>query len=539
MTRSAPRLAAAAALAILAAFAAEARAACLLANPSFEIAGSSGNLFGGWNQFGTVGSSTAAIHGAKAARVTGPNAGPWTVSGFWQPLDSSPGNTWKVTGFVRVPSAAPLAGQSKAIVNVEWRTSGGALISYESHDVATAATAWDTSVAFAITTAAAPAGTASARLVLGVLQGPGDPARDAIYDRVTFEKQTVPTIDAAQWNDFPSGRTLAFASRTWRVKGTGYYGPGPNSFSSAPSAVWVDANARLHLTIARSGGIWYSSEVALEEALGYGDYVFTTRGRLDTLDPTVVLGLFIWEYGPCYDPALLWWNPFNEVDVEFSRWGNPGAANNAQFVAQPYDWGGNLHGFAMTFTADEVTSHAFRWLPNRVEFRSWRGGPLDESPGTLVRSWTYTGPHIPRPDRPRVHLNLWQFGGPPATTQEVVLEDFRFAPWPLAMVDVPRGPDPDPVAAIALASANPSRGGAVLRCRLDGTAIARLTIHDVAGRVVRTLDPGPLPAGTHDVRWDGRDEAGARVAPGVYLARLVSGGAGGGRAAAARVVVLE
>jgi flagellar hook assembly protein FlgD len=28
------------------------------------------------------------------------------------------------------------------------------------------------------------------------------------------------------------------------------------------------------------------------------------------------------------------------------------------------------------------------------------------------------------------------------------------------------------------------------------------------------------PAGTHEVEWDGRDEAGRRVAAGVYLCRL-------------------
>jgi hypothetical protein len=39
-----------------------------------------------------------------------------------------------------IRSQRPLAGQSRAIVNVEWRSATGALLSYESHDVATAAT---------------------------------------------------------------------------------------------------------------------------------------------------------------------------------------------------------------------------------------------------------------------------------------------------------------------------------------------------------------------------------------------------------------
>jgi len=513
--------------------AAPVRAQCMLANPSFEIDGQSGAVFGGWNQFGPVGISTSAVHGARAARVSGPNTGGWDVAGLWQAQDCAPGEQWTAAGFVRVPSSNPLAGQSRAIVNIEWRDGGGGLISYESHDVATAATAQDTSLEWSFTSAAAPAGTAKARLVLGVLQGPGDPQRDALYDRVTFVKLTTPSLDAIQWNDFASGRTVTFAGRTWRVKGPGYYGPGPNSFSNATDAVWVDAGGRLHLTIAKMGSTWFSTEVALTEALGYGDYVFTTRGRLDTFHPTTVFGMFVWEYGPCWDEGYLWWNPYNETDIEFSRWGVAGGPN-VQYVTQPYYWGGNRQQFSMSFTADEVTSHAFRWLPDRVEYRSWRGGPLAESPASTVASWTYTGPHIPRPDQPRVHLNLWQFDGPPTTTQEAVVEDFRFTAWPAPVLDAPPVAAPR-AAALALASRNPAPGGATLRCTLPREGRVTVTIHDAAGRAVRVLDGGVRAAGSHEIAWDGRDESGSRVAPGVYLARFEAGGASG----VTRLVVLR
>jgi flagellar basal-body rod modification protein FlgD len=52
----------------------------------------------------------------------------------------------------------------------------------------------------------------------------------------------------------------------------------------------------------------------------------------------------------------------------------------------------------------------------------------------------------------------------------------------------------------------------------------RLTIHDVAGRRVRKLIDGTRSSGRHDVRWDGRDDAGQAVAAGVYLARVVAAG---------------
>lgn len=512
-----------------------ARAQCLLANPSFEIAGSSGNVFAGWNQFGVVGSSSTAVHGVLAARVSGPNTGNWDVSGYWQAQSTSPGERWRARGTVRTPSAARLAGQSRAIVNIEWRDAGGALISYESHDVATAASPADSNLAFDVSTATAPPNTASARLLLGVLQGPGDPQRDAIYDAITFEKQTTPSLDSLQWGDFGTGRTLFFAGRTWRVKGTGVYGPGPNSFSASPSMIWVDDNGWLHLTITKSGATWYSTEAALTTPLGYGDYVFTTRGRLDQLDKTDVLGLFVWQYGPCYDGAYLWWNPYNETDIEFSRWGIAGGPN-AQFVTQPYDWAGNRHQFTATFSANEITSHAFRWRPDRIEYRSWRGAPAAESTSPVINAWTYTGPHVPRPDQPRVHVNLWQFAGAPATNQEVVLTDFRFAAWPPAVLDVPALPPAPaaPLLALAIASRNPAHGGATLRCTLPRAGLLRVAVYDPAGRLVRTLADGAWSAGTSDLAWDGRDADGARVAPGVYLARAQSGAA----SAVTRLVVL-
>jgi len=51
-----------------------------------------------------------------------------------------------------------------------------------------------------------------------------------------------------------------------------------------------------------------------------------------------------------------------------------------------------------------------------------------------------------------------------------------------------------------------------------------LTIHDVRGRLVRTIFHGPLTGGTrHGITWDGKDARGQPVASGVYFARAVLG----------------
>lgn len=86
-------------------------------------------------------------------------------------------------------------------------------------------------------------------------------------------------------------------------------------------------------------------------------------------------------------------------------------------------------------------------------------------------------------------------------------------------VDVPSF-EPD---GFALAAApNPMRVSTRLRFRLATAATTRLEVLDVAGRVVRVvLDRTALPAGPHEVIWDGRDATGAPAPAGLYFARLV------------------
>ena len=45
----------------------------------------------------------------------------------------------------------------------------------------------------------------------------------------------------------------------------------------------------------------------------------------------------------------------------------------------------------------------------------------------------------------------------------------------------------------------------------------RLRIYNTSGQLVRTLHDSPLRPGTHQLLWDGRDDAGRAVSSGVYL----------------------
>ncbi|HEU4726020.1 MAG TPA: LamG-like jellyroll fold domain-containing protein, partial [Candidatus Eisenbacteria bacterium] len=74
--------------------------------------------------------------------------------------------------------------------------------------------------------------------------------------------------------------------------------------------------------------------------------------------------------------------------------------------------------------------------------------------------------------------------------------------------------------AILGAAPNPFNPATRIRFRLGTAGRARLRIFDVAGRQVRSFDLGARAAGEHAVGWDGTSGSGARVASGVYVARL-------------------
>lgn len=73
---------------------------------------------------------------------------------------------------------------------------------------------------------------------------------------------------------------------------------------------------------------------------------------------------------------------------------------------------------------------------------------------------------------------------------------------------------------LAPGAPNPFTGTTRLDYTLARESRVTLAVFDVAGREVRRLEAGRRAAGTHSAAWDGRDDAGRRLANGLYLARL-------------------
>jgi hypothetical protein len=84
--------------------------------------------------------------------------------------------------------------------------------------------------------------------------------------------------------------------------------------------------------------------------------------------------------------------------------------------------------------------------------------------------------------------------------------------------------DPGPYAALLANRPNPFRGSTSVHFRMPSADVADLALFDVAGRRVRQLLRGALPAGEHVTVWDGSGDDGRPVQAGVYFARLKVGG---------------
>ena len=218
-------------------------------------------------------------------------------------------------------------------------------------------------------------------------------------------------------------RTIDFSGYTWRVKSSETpAGPGPNYFSEQEEDVWVDSAGRLHLRIVFRDGRWYATEVFTTEPLGYGTYTFTIASPIDQLDKNIVLGLFTWDdTAPNFN--------YREIDVEFSRWQEENA-ENAQYVVQPWNTGGNRHRFHMQLEGIYST-HAFNWQVDTIEFSSYQGKSAPFDPSDEIEKWLYSGADIPPAGNGNVRINLWLINGnPPSDGQEVevVVESFTYSP---------------------------------------------------------------------------------------------------------------
>lgn len=212
-------------------------------------------------------------------------------------------------------------------------------------------------------------------------------------------------------------RTVSFSGYTWNVKNS-YMGPGPNWWTDDANDVYVDSNGALHLSVINRNNIWYSSEVYLPSSLGYGTYTFTTNSNVDSFDPNLVLGLFMYQ------------DDTHEIDIEYSRWGYANGTNLGYSV-QPYYIKGNNYTLNLALDRNVPVVNEINWQPEKITFKiSQNGATLNE--------WTYTGTNNFVPGSERLDINFWLMKGlAPINGQnaEVTINSFNFTPYTTPIIE--------------------------------------------------------------------------------------------------------
>lgn len=184
----------------------------------------------------------------------------------------------------------------------------------------------------------------------------------------------------------------------------------------------------------------------------------------------VILKFWRWlgVESPTYDHATVWVS--NNGSTWTPVWENPGYVEDAAWSQVEYD---------ISAVADQQATVYLRWGI----------GPTDGS-------WTYCGWNID-------DVEIWGVQLAPTA-----VEPPRSA-WRTALL----GNTPNPF--------NPMTE---IGFELAADGPVRLSLFDLRGRLVRTLQNQPLAAGPHSAVWNGRDDAGQAVASGTYICRLESGG---------------
>jgi len=134
------------------------------------------------------------------------------------------------------------------------------------------------------------------------------------------------------------------------------------------------------------------------------------------------------------------------------------------------------------------------------------------------------GSLIATPTEPTVLDTGWQWDG--GYWYKVVAVDTHGNTSPTALLgpDLVTGAADSPaVNRLEQNVPNPFNPSTTIAFTLREAGEVTLAVYDATGRRVRTLVSGRREARSYDVAWDGRDDAGTRVASGVYFYRLTAG----------------
>ena len=187
--------------------------------------------------------------------------------------------------------------------------------------------------------------------------------------------------------------------------------------------------------------------------------------------------------------------------VSYWRWyGEGGNSTDDDFVVEATNDGG-----ATWVELERVVNNANWWQYVAVELGSLDGG-----------AFALTS---------QVRLRFLACDNNTQGLVEAAIDDFEVATFANPVTAVDDGLPAAIPAAMALRQnhPNPFNPATTIAFALPAASRAVLAVYTVDGRRVVTLVDGELPAGNHEITWDGRDTSGRRVASGAYFYRLRAG----------------
>ena len=197
----------------------------------------------------------------------------------------------------------------------------------------------------------------------------------------------------------------------------------------------------------------------------------------------------------------------------------PGGTFDAGVVVEG---AGDVQGMSVKLAYDANVLEQVGVAPGAlIEQQGRQGMVLSSAPGVVDAALLGVGPGLAgRGELARVTFRVKAAGDPNLSLASITARDA--ANHPVAISGAANGSAIPARTALGFAYPNPFRENLAIQLSLHRAGPATIGVYDVAGRRVRSLVRGFQEAGARVVTWDGRDDAGMRLAPGAYIVRLES-----------------
>ena len=255
-------------------------------------------------------------------------------------------------------------------------------------------------------------------------------------------------------------------------------------------------NGKMNITLdnqSSSGKSYTSGEYRTKDFYGYG----TLEASIKAVSVDGVVGGSLFFYTGPLDG-----NPWDEIDIEFvkgklqTNYITNGQGGHEVVIDLGFDPSQGFH----TYKID--------WQPNKI---TWY---VDGNSIRSVDTFQSALPSTPG----RIMANLWPGDG----SLDGWLGHFNYASSLTVQYDwikyTPFNSPSEPAQTIKPYNyPNPFQSNTRIKYQLENDSNVTIKIYNVASELVRTIEPGAKSAGIIEDSWDGKNDAGANVASGVYF----------------------